>query len=416
MIVNMRYIGLLLCFGLLAQAQLQMNLEQLADFVRSELALRQHSDKQIAAGIKKLKLTERLTDKTILDLQAQGAGPKTVEALQALRDETASMKPPTHDVTSSPATAPDRGVPTGSSTATLSVKAPPIPPPNSVREREIREAMTQYAMNYTANLPNFVCVQVTRQYVDPTGGDNYRSIGTILARVSYNEGQEKYNVYSQYGHLVDTDMRGLRGGGASSTGEFGSLMREIFEPKSEAEFGWDHWATLRGRRMAVFNYFIDSGHSNWSITYDGGGPDGQRIITAYRGLVYADAQTGEISRIKFVAVGIPKGFPVQEASEILDYDLAEISGQKYVCPLVAQLWMRAGRESTHNEIEFRNYRKFGTESSITYDIDEASKPLPASKTQEQPAVAEPKPAPQKAPAPTPSSPWTLPQAPPPPPQ
>ena len=184
MIVNMRCIGLLLCFGLLLQAQLQMNLQQLADFVRSELALRQHSDKQIGAAIKKLKLTERLTDKTILDLQAQGAGPKTVEALQALRDETASMKPPIHDVTSSPATAPDQGIPAGPPTATLSVKAPPIPPPNSVRQREIRDAMTQYAMNYTANLPNFVCVQVTRQYVDPNGGDNYRSIGTILARVS----------------------------------------------------------------------------------------------------------------------------------------------------------------------------------------------------------------------------------------
>src|SRR6185437_10075758 len=154
MIVNMRCIGLLLCFALLLPAQLQMNLQQLADFVRSELALRQHSDKQIAAAVKRLKLTERLTDKTILDLQAQGAGPKTVEALQALRDETASMKPPTHDVTSSPATAPDPGVPTGPSTATLSVKAPPIPPPNSVRQQEIRDAMTQYAMNYTANLPN----------------------------------------------------------------------------------------------------------------------------------------------------------------------------------------------------------------------------------------------------------------------
>ena len=59
--------------------------------------------------------------------------------------------------------------------------------------------------------------------------------------------------------------------------------------------------------------------------------------------------------------------------------------------------MRAGRESTHNEIEFRNYRKFGTESSITYDMDEASKPLPASKTQEQPAVAEPNPRRQKPP-------------------
>jgi hypothetical protein len=81
--------------------------------------------------------------------------------------------------------------------------------------------------------------------------------------------------------------------------------------------------------------------------------------------------------------------------------------------------MRASRESTHNEIEFRNYRKFGTESTITYDIDEASKPLPASKTQEQPATASPsapsnseqKPAPQKK-----ANPWTLPTAPPPPPQ
>jgi hypothetical protein len=414
MIVNMRCIGLLLCFALLLPAQLQMNLQQLADFVRSELALRRHSDKQIAAAIKKLTLTERLTDKAIIDLQAQGAGPKTVEALQALRDETASIKSPTHDVTSSPATAPDQGIPAGSPTATLSVKAPPIPPPDSIRQSQIRDAMTHYAMNYTANLPNFVCVQVTRQYVDPNGGTDYRSIGTILARVSYNEGQEQYKVYSQYGHLVDTDMQSLRAGGATSTGEFGSLMREIFEPKSDAEFGWDHWGTLRGRRMAVFNYFIDSGHSNWSITYDGNSSEGQRIITAYRGLIYADPQTGEIARIKFVAVGIPKEFPVQEASEILDYDLTEIGSQKYVCPLIAQLWMRAGRESTHNEIEFRAYRKFGTESSITYDMEQAAKPLPPSKTQEQPAAAEPKPAPQ--PAPTQSSPWVLPKAPPPPPR
>jgi hypothetical protein len=419
MIVNMRCAGLLLCLALLLQAQLQMNLQQLADFIRSELALRQHTDKQIAASVKKLKLTERLTDKTILDLQAQGAGPKTVEALQALRDETASMKPPTHDVTSSPATAQDQSIPAGPPSATLSVKAPPIPPPDSVRQQKILDAMKDYALNYTANLPNFVCVQVTRQYVDPNASGDYRHIGTILAKVSYNEGQEKYNVYSQNGHLLDTNMQGVRGGGATSTGEFGSLMRGIFESKNAAEYGWDHWATLRGRRMAVFNYFIDSGHSDWSITYGDGGSDTQRIVTAYRGLVYADAQTGEITRIKFVAVDIPKGFPIQETTEILDYDLQEISGQKYVCPMAAQLWMRASRESTHNEIEFRNYRKFGTESTITYDIDEASKPLPASKTQEQPATASPsapsnseqKPAPQKK-----ANPWTLPTAPPPPPQ
>src|SRR5882757_7643731 len=227
MIVNMRCIGLLLCLALLLQAQLQMNLQQLADFLRSELALRQHTDKQIAASVKKLQLTEKLTDKTILDLEAQGAGPKTIEALHALRDQTANFKPPTHDATSSPATAPDQALPTGPATVTLSTKAPPIPPPDSVRQQQILDAMKDYALNYTQNLPNFVCVQVTRQFVDPNAGDHYRSLGTILARVSYNEGREKYNVYSVRGRLVDTQMEGVTGGGAVSTGEFGSLMREI---------------------------------------------------------------------------------------------------------------------------------------------------------------------------------------------
>src|SRR5438270_2572177 len=112
-------------------------------------------------------------------------------------------------------------------------------------------------------------------------------------------------------------MGGVAGGGARSTGEFAGMMRSIFEPKSEAEFSWDHWATLRGRRMAVFNYFIDSGHSNYSIEY-GSGAGEQRIITAYKGLIYADESTGEIARIKFVAVDIPRSFPISEVTEILD--------------------------------------------------------------------------------------------------
>ena len=96
MILNMKFrIGLLmLCCALALQAQMQMNVDQLVQFIRSELALKQHTDRQVAVYVKKLQLTERLTDKTILDLEAQGAGPKTVQALQELRDQTAAMKPP----------------------------------------------------------------------------------------------------------------------------------------------------------------------------------------------------------------------------------------------------------------------------------------------------------------------------------
>lgn len=404
-------------------AQMEMNVDQLAQFLRSELALKQHTDKQIAAYVKKMKLSEKLPDKTILDLEAQGAGPKTVTALQELRDQTAAMKAPGHDATYSPGTVPDNPVSTAQPSMKLGSKAPPIPAPDSVRQQQILEQIKQYALNYTQNLPNFVCVEVIRRFVDPNTQDNYRSLGDVLAKVSYNQGQEKYEVYSVNGHIAESSLDKVAAtGGAISSGEFGSMMSEVFQEKSQAQFGWDHWATLRGRRVAVFNYYISSGHSNYSISYSGSPGDEQRIITAYKGLIYADENTGEVARIRFEAVDIPASFPVRQASETLDYDLVEINGQKYICPLSARLFMTSGRDRTKNELDFHNYRKFGTESSIVYDTNPTAPPpapLPASKTDEQPAVAG-DPGTSKAPAAKPqtppkSAPWTLPTAPPPPP-
>ncbi|MGH9611118.1 MAG: hypothetical protein ACRD34_15750, partial [Bryobacteraceae bacterium] len=117
------------CLALQARTDMRMNVQQVADFVREELALGHHTDKQIANYLKNVQLTQKLTQKTITDLQAQGAGPKTVKELERLRSETANMKPPSHAATSSPATAPDHVAAIGSGSMGISVKAPPIPPP-----------------------------------------------------------------------------------------------------------------------------------------------------------------------------------------------------------------------------------------------------------------------------------------------
>ena len=430
----MRYrFGLLMIgFALALQAQMQMNVQQLADFLRSELALKQHSDKQIAAYLKKITLSERLTDKTITDLVAQGAEPKTLEALRMLRDQSASIKrTAASDATYSPATAPDANAPKGGqSTAQLGVKAPAAPPPNSIDQQRILDAMRQYAMSYAQSLPNYICVRVDRRYVDPHGGDAYRSLGTLLAKVSYNEGREQYKVYSDNGKIVDSEMGGIGGGGARSSGEFAGMMGSIFDPKSNAEFGWDHWGLLRGRVMAVFNYFIDSGHSSYSIDYGSSPGDDQRIITAYKGTVYADANTGEIDRIKFEAVDIPRSFPVRTAAEMVDYDLQTIGSMQAVMPMRATLRMSTLQATQKNEIEFRNYHKYGADVVIKYDMDASAPPpapLPDSQTQEQPVTGNPsKTAPaaknepqQQQPAKTANSgsnPWVIPTPPPPPPQ
>jgi hypothetical protein len=245
--------------------------------------------------------------------------------------------------------------------------------------------MRDYALGYTKNLPNFVCVEVTRQYIQPLRGraaDTKHYLGDILAKVQYNEGQEKYDVYSVHGQYKETSMMNVGTGGAISTGEFGSMMREIFEPANEAEFSWDHWGKLRGQKMAVFHYYIDVAHSKFTIAYGSEETGEQRIYTAYEGLIYADENSGEISRITFHSVNIPRSFPVRDTNETLDYGLTDISGQKFFVPLMARLFMEGIDGKTENQIEFRNYRKFGVESGIVFgDVLP-----PMTPDQEQPAT------------------------------
>jgi hypothetical protein len=414
--MKFRFPLVLLCAATLVLAQQAMSVSQLADFIRSELALKQHTDKQVASYLKTVKLTEKLPSKTIEDLEEQGAGPKTVEALKQLQSQTVALKPPTQDATYSPATATPPAP--GEATARLAVKVT-VPPPSSVEEKAILDRMRDYAMNYTSGLPNFICVQVTRRYIQPTAGrykGSEHSVGDILAKVSYNQGQEHYNVFSVNGKFTETSIEHV--GGSTSTGEFGSMMREVFDPDSQAEFAFDHWGKLRGRVLAAFRYSIDGAHTHYSIDYAADQHDDQRIYTAYQGLVYADANTGEIAEIRFEAVNIPSSFPVREATEILDYDMVDISGQRYMCPLIARLWMRTDDAKTHNIIEFRDYRKFDADFKINYGAVVAPPPLDVEKTSEQP-VDDNKQSTKNLPQPPAAQgndPWTIPTLPPPPPK
>ena len=76
------------------------------------------------------------------------------------------------------------------------------------------------------------------------------------------------------------------------------------------------------------------------------------------------------------AQGIPRGFPMQEARSRLDFDFIDLSGQAFLLPLKAQAFVRTGRLLTRNELEFRLYRKFTAEATITFEEIDDLEPLP----------------------------------------
>jgi hypothetical protein len=342
---------------LAAAAQTTLNVEQLARFIKSSIQLK-HSDRQVAAYLAKCRMTERLDDRTVEELQGYGAGPRTLEALRQLRDASREL----------PAGAPLAPPP----------KPVPIPPPSPEEQARIIEEVRENALNYTRNLPDFICTQVTRRLVDPSGLELWQTMDTLTARLSYFEQREDYKLVLVNNRVTDQSYDSL--GGATSTGEFGSMLRELFEPRSRAEFKWARWATLRGRRAYVFAYRVAQPNSQWRISYE----RRMDIIAGYRGEVFVDRDTGMVLRVTLDAENVPPSFPVQQARTVLDYDFSAIGERDYLLPLRAEVRMRSDRLLTRNDVEFRMYRKFSAEASVKFELEDTPEPLPEEQTQEQP--------------------------------
>src|SRR5579862_2513687 len=91
------FVGVLLLCGLLlvalsaaAQAQRQMSVAQLETFIKSSIQLKM-PDQQVADYVHKVKLTNKLDERTVEDLQGLGAGRRTVAALKDLITGSASL-------------------------------------------------------------------------------------------------------------------------------------------------------------------------------------------------------------------------------------------------------------------------------------------------------------------------------------
>src|SRR5579862_9693197 len=132
--------------GFIALAQTSMTVTRLVEFIRSTID-EKNSDKDTAAAVAKIRLTEKFTLGDLGDLQTAGVGPKTLSALAALVTQSAKLTPP-----------PPKTV-TGSKPAGLAA-------PSVAEQKQVFEGTRDWALNYVKSLPDFLCLQVTNRSVD----------------------------------------------------------------------------------------------------------------------------------------------------------------------------------------------------------------------------------------------------------
>ena len=121
--------------------------------------------------------------------------------------------------------------------------------PQCEEQAAIIDEVREYALNYSKSLPNFLSTQVVRRYQAGAPGSRYaarysepswQQVDLLTLRLSYFEQKEEYKLIMHNNSPTTQDYKSV--GGATSTGEFGSLLREIFEPRTHARFEWDGWA------------------------------------------------------------------------------------------------------------------------------------------------------------------------------
>lgn len=182
--------------------------------------------------------------------------------------------------------------------------------------------------------------------------------------MSYSDEKESYKLLTINGRRTFLTYGAI--GGVITEGEFGSMLNEIFAGRSQTEFRWDHWTTLRKRPTHVYTFRVRRDKSHYRMTTGTRGRNDTAVLGQH-GYVYVDGDTGRTVRILAEADGIPADFAVRGASTMLDYDFVEIAGRQYLLPLHAETRLKTLEMLTRNDVEFQSYRKFAADTTITYD-------------------------------------------------
>ena len=104
------------------------------------------------------------------------------------------------------------------------------------------------------------------------------------------------------------------------------------------------------------------------------------LIIGYRGVMAIVLNETPPSHTTPAPATSAPAFPVQEASQVLDYGYVNISGHEFLLPLKSEMRMRHDKYLTKNDTEYRLYRKFSAEAEIIFDTPA---PLPEDQTKEQ---------------------------------
>ncbi len=278
---------------------------------------------------------------------------------RASSTEDSSSSSPAIVASATPNPAPSPSAPAQPATAVQ----PPASVPLAIARPQDDSVITkarEAAAAYSETLPNFFVQQITTRY-QIEGKQEPRALDIVSADVAYENGQETYkNV--KVGSKAVKSMDDIEG--ARSTGEFATILEALLEDPG-ATFRRKGQDTIRNRSAWVYTFEVPREQSRWRVE-----SPSQLYYPAIRGSLWIDRETSRVLRIEQQGHDIPKLFPFDTIETTTDYDFVRLGTTgPFLLPVEAEVLtcIRGTIVCSRNTIEFRNYRKFASDTNVIFD-------------------------------------------------
>jgi hypothetical protein len=231
-------------------------------------------------------------------------------------------------------------------------------PPVDARIEKARDAVA----SFTETLPDYVVTEQMARFQSVTHVVSWQPLDIVSAELVYEKGKERYRNLAINGKLTKAQrMEDMPG--SWSTGEFASVLLDIFSPATATDFRYRHMSRSGGREAYLYDFDVDREHSHWQIAMPS-----QSVLPAYRGSLWIDKETARVLRVEMQAVRLPVEFPLDKVEMASDYEFTRIADRQFLLPVHSENLMcqRGTNQCSHNVIDFRNYHKYAGEATIEF--------------------------------------------------
>ena len=167
-------------------------------------------------------------------------------------------------------------------------------PKIDVTKLPLLDQASYHAAEFMNDLPNFIVTQIVTRSVRTSGKKDWRRQDKLEIELSYRAKTGEQFKLVRYNDKP-TQMTYDQLKGATSTGEFGSILGAVFSPESQAEFKEVRRETLQGHQTVIYNFRVKKEFSSDTITDVN---RGRTVTTGYSGSVWIDTESGRVLRIK----------------------------------------------------------------------------------------------------------------------